>query len=77
MLRHQLVFNSSIFAGRKKHAQLADYVELDTIGTGTFGICKKVQRKTDGEVSMVLEQPVPSWPFILHDRSLALCLERA
>eukprot|EP00730_Choanoeca_flexa_P018382 TRINITY_DN8930_c0_g2_i1.p1 TRINITY_DN8930_c0_g2~~TRINITY_DN8930_c0_g2_i1.p1 ORF type:complete len:387 (+),score=52.92 TRINITY_DN8930_c0_g2_i1:96-1256(+) len=36
--------------GSKRHSKLSDYVELETIGTGTFGICKKIQRKSDGQV---------------------------
>jgi hypothetical protein len=29
-------------------AKLSDFVVLDTIGTGSFGICKKVRRSSDG-----------------------------
>jgi hypothetical protein len=34
----------------KNGAQVDDYVVLDTIGTGTFGICRKVRRKSDKKV---------------------------
>lgn len=35
---------------RKQPSSLSDYSVLDTIGTGTFGVCRKVQRKRDGQV---------------------------
>lgn len=33
-----------------KTAQLENYEVLTTIGTGTFGTCKKIRRKSDGKV---------------------------
>ena len=34
----------------KTGAQLESYEALSTIGTGTFGTCKKIRRKHDGKV---------------------------
>lgn len=36
-----------------KHRQatkLSDYTVLETVGTGSFGICTKVRRNVDGKV---------------------------
>ena len=36
----------------KTALKLEDFDILQTIGTGTFGVCKKVRRKSDGKVSL-------------------------
>ena len=33
------------------NSTLEDYEVLDTIGTGSYGTCKKIRRKRDGKVS--------------------------
>lgn len=33
-----------------KPAKLLDYGIVDTVGTGSFGICKQVRRLSDGKV---------------------------
>lgn len=51
---HNLVL---IFPGRrekKRPSTVEDYLVLDTIGTGTFGICRRVQRRSDGAVRVRL-----------------------
>ena len=34
----------------KTALKLEDFEVLQTIGTGTFGVCRKVRRKNDGKV---------------------------
>lgn len=38
----------------KRATRLEDYQALATIGTGSFGVCKKVRRKSDGKVSEIM-----------------------
>jgi hypothetical protein len=34
-------------------SRLSDYEELETVGTGSFGVCTKVRRISDGKVGVV------------------------
>jgi len=35
----------------KTSEKLSDFTVVETIGTGSFGTCKKISRKSDGKVT--------------------------
>lgn len=40
----------SDFSHKMPHSTLDDFEPLSTIGSGSYGTCKKVRRKKDGKV---------------------------
>ena len=45
-----IIIYTKIFRNSVMPSNLSDYEILETIGTGSYGICRKVRRKRDNKV---------------------------
>lgn len=58
--RRLRAIGGSLAAAPAMPTRVEDYEVLHTIGTGSYGRCQKIRRKSDGKVSAALPVPVPA-----------------